>query len=113
MAVKKQDPIFYCDCCKKSVISAMHLARIKVPCRVWNDKGEEFIRQLTELSLCDSCTNKFWEACDQNFAIVECSNVVPDVVVTAHFDIDKIKYRDLTWPEASDKAADESEVVKL
>lgn len=113
MGVQKRDPIFYCDCCKRTVISALHLAKIKIPCRVYDEKGEDYVRQLTDANLCETCTNKFWEACDTHFAIVECSDVLHEIVITPHFEVDQIKYRDLTWPKPLGSAADEKDKVEL
>ncbi|MBR2388077.1 MAG: hypothetical protein IKB02_04845 [Clostridia bacterium] len=112
MGVVKKDPTFFCDCCKRIMISSQHLANVKIPCRLFDDKGENYTRMLVDVKLCDTCTNKFWEASDENFAVVECSDI-KGIEIFPHFEVGELQFRNITWPKSSDKAADESEVVKL
>ena len=48
MAIQKIDPIYSCDCCKKTVVSAFHLAKVTVPCRVYDEKGEDYVAFIIE-----------------------------------------------------------------
>ena len=95
MGFTKKESIFFCDCCPETFPNGQGLINLEVPVRVYDEKGESYTRQLKKVALCMSCFNKFWEASDENFAVVEVG--IRETKFYPHFETEPEPCRDFHW----------------
>ena len=95
MGYIKKDPIFFCDCCPRTMPNGQGLINLELPVRLYDEKGEKYTRQLKKVALCMTCFDKFWEASDANFAVVEVG--LRGTKFFPHFETEPDPYGDIHW----------------
>ena len=104
MGYQKRDPIFYCDCCSKTFPNGQGLIDLEIPVRKYDEKGESYLLSFKKVALCKDCLDRFWEASDANFAVVEVG--LTGTKFYPHFETQSDPYGDLRWVGMEEKKED-------
>jgi hypothetical protein len=78
---------YFCDCCPQKFAKEGGLTKVSVPCRKYSNDGTSYVFGESEMDLCNRCLQKFYEASDTHFAVIETSDI-RDRKVIPHFEVE-------------------------